>query len=162
MIFFGPRPRCLSPSHRLTQIFILHRVYRTPQFLYAIGLKSKPACARCGNASTLIHLLLRCPKRQRYWAEVIGTLNGLLDTNIPVERLICILGYCNTSIYTSSIGNTMRSTLFVARRQKWTSPHPLTVSEWILDLNRIIFFEKHTYSLPNSMSKFDATWSRWL
>ena len=145
------------PSHRLTQIFILHRVYRTPQFLYAIGLKPEPACARCGNTGTLIHILWWYPKLQRYWAEVIGTLNVLLDNNIPVEPLICLLGYCDISIYTSSIGNTIRRALFVARRQislKWTSPYPPTVSKWILDLNRIILSEKRTYSLRNSMSKF--------
>ena len=55
----------LSPLHRLTQIFILYRIYRTPQFLYAIGLKSKPVCARCGNTGTLIHLLWHCPNLQK-------------------------------------------------------------------------------------------------
>jgi len=76
--------------------------------------------------------------------EVIGTLNRVLDINILVEPLICILGSCDTSMYTSPTGNTIRPALFVAGRQialKWTFPHPPTVSDWIVDLNRIILFE---------------------
>lgn len=80
MRFSEPSPL----SHRLTQLFILPSVYRTPEFLCAIGLRSDPTCPRCGNSGSLIHLLWRCPKLRRYWAEVVGMLNGLLDVNILV------------------------------------------------------------------------------
>lgn len=81
----------LSPSHRLTQIFILHRDYRTPECLCTIGLRADSICPRCGNSVSLIHLLWLCHKLQRYWAEFVGTLNRLLDVNLSVDPLTCLL-----------------------------------------------------------------------
>lgn len=88
----------LSPSYRLTQFFILHRAYRTPKFLFNMGLRADSKCSRCGNSGSLIHLLWRCPNFQRYWAQVVGTLNGILDMDLSVDPLTCLLGYIDNSV----------------------------------------------------------------
>lgn len=54
----------LLPLHRLTQFFILHKVYGTLEFMCAIGLRTDPACPRCGNLGSLIHLLWHCTNLQ--------------------------------------------------------------------------------------------------
>lgn len=122
--FFGTS---LFPSHQLTQLFILHRVYRTPEFLCAIGLRSDPACPRCGNLGSLIHLLWLCHKLQRYWAEVVGVPNGLLEVNFLVDSLVYLFGYIDHAMPKSPVRITVVHALFVACRQithKWTSWHP--------------------------------------
>lgn len=51
------------PSHKLSQLFILHRAYRTPSQLHRWGRRDSPICPKCNiEEGTLIHLLWRCPK----------------------------------------------------------------------------------------------------
>lgn len=105
---------CFSSPITQTNSDKIFRVYRTPEFLHAIGPRSEPTCARCGNKGTLIHPLWQCPKLQRYWMEEVGTLNELLDVNISVEPLTCLLRYYDSLIYTPPIVNTIRCVLFVS------------------------------------------------
>lgn len=65
----------ILPLHRLT-----------------LFLRANPTCPRCDNSESLIHLLWHCTKFHRYWAEVVGTSNGILNVNLLVYRLTCLLG----------------------------------------------------------------------
>lgn len=130
---------------RLSTIFILHMVYRTLEFSYSIGLRSESACARCDNSGTLIHLLWRCPKLHRHWEEVVGTLNGLFDLNIPVQPLKCLLDYLDP-LFTLLPFLILFCMLFLwpADKLLWGGPLPILPLYPIeLDLNRLISFEKH-------------------
>ncbi|CAI9536469.1 unnamed protein product, partial [Staurois parvus] len=62
----------LSSSHKLSQLFILHRVYRTPVQLYQWGRRDSPDCPRCRvQQGDFTHMLWHCPKLHRYWSEVL-------------------------------------------------------------------------------------------
>lgn len=53
----------VSPSHKLSQLFILHRSYRTPLQLFHWGRRESPLYPKCKQQEgDLIHLLWRCPK----------------------------------------------------------------------------------------------------
>lgn len=57
----------LSPSQKLTQLFILHRVYYTSQKLLSWGQSTPPNLPRCfRDTGTLVHILWRWPKLFHY------------------------------------------------------------------------------------------------
>ncbi|CAI9586795.1 unnamed protein product [Staurois parvus] len=48
--------------HKLSQLFILHRAYRTPVQLYRWGRLESPDCSICRvQQGNFIHMLWRCP-----------------------------------------------------------------------------------------------------
>lgn len=72
-------PICsLNVSQRLTQLYIILRVYYTPHRMYIMGLRPTLLCTRCKrDHGDLIHLLWRCPKIHSYWKGVVDTINRI-------------------------------------------------------------------------------------
>lgn len=100
------------------------------EFKCAIVLRADPACPRNGNSGSWIHLLWRCLKLQRYWAEVGGTGKGLLDVNLLVDPFTCLLGYVDFSGPKLPMRITAVQVVFMDERQivlKWTSTQPPTI-----------------------------------
>lgn len=78
----------ISASHRLSQLFILHRAYRTPERLYDWGIKDSPLCPKCkAQLGDFIHMIWRCPKRNRYWTEVMQYISSLAQVPVPNNPL---------------------------------------------------------------------------
>lgn len=70
----------------------------------------------------------------------MGTLIGPFDLNIPVQPLICLLGYLDPNLYTPPFSDTMQHALFVACKQialMWISLYPPTLSDWIFFISLI-------------------------
>lgn len=83
----------LNVAQKILQLYIVLRVHYTPLKLYKMGKRPDSLCSRCGrNQGNLIHLLWRCPKLHRYWSEVLGTLNQVFRTTVPLDPIHCILG----------------------------------------------------------------------
>lgn len=78
-------PQCsLNVAQRLSQLYILLRVHYTPARLASMGVRSDPECTRCNREhGDLVHLLWRCPKRHRYWSQVLDTINRVFQAKIP-------------------------------------------------------------------------------
>lgn len=84
----------VSEQHRLSHIFLIHRVYRTLQFLHKIGLRDSPMCNRCYvHPASLLHMMWNCPKLVRYWGDVLSLIGSIYPVTIEETPLTCILGY---------------------------------------------------------------------
>lgn len=58
----------------------------------------------------------------------------------------------------------MRS-LFIAQKliaSRWVSPNPLTLGDWIREVDKYVTFEKHTYVRRNIFWKFEIIWKKWI
>lgn len=151
------------PLYQFTQLFIIYRVYRTPHFLYGVGLWKETLTSRCSRCNqpyrNLILLLWQCPKPKWYWTEVIQITNNITGLTLSVDPLTCILGYLDTSLLDEYTFLAASRSLFVMCRMiivKWVSTSSATISEWIQQMNNCIAFEKQTYFLCNAVFKFDC------
>lgn len=80
----------LSTTQKLTQLFILHRLYYTPEKLFKWKRRDSPLCPHCrGGPANVIHMLWRCPKLHRYWQGIIKTINSLSEIKLPLDPGIC-------------------------------------------------------------------------
>ena len=120
----------ISLSQQLTQLFIIHRTHYTPQKLYAWGKYTSPLCPRCSVSNgSLIHMLWRCPKLQKYWGKVFQTLNTLCCTGIACAPKIAILGIVPVGTLPIEMNKLWTRTLYLARKlilQKWIDIAPPT------------------------------------
>lgn len=83
----------LNVAQKVSQLYIVLRVHYTPLRLHKMGRQPDPLCGRCGrHQGDLIHLLWRCLKLHRYWSTVLGTLNRVFWTTVPLDPIHCILG----------------------------------------------------------------------
>lgn len=84
----------LSSSQRLTQLFIIHHAYRTPEKLHKWHSRDDPICPRClVDNGTLVHMLWKCPKFQRYWTTVMSTINRIWNLKLDSDLKLCLLGW---------------------------------------------------------------------
>lgn len=115
----------LSSSQKLTQLFIIHRTYRTPEKLHRWRRRDDPLCPRClVDTGTLVHMLWKCPKLHRYWAEVISTINSIWNLRFTTDPKLCLLGWLDEEQYTPHTYIAILRTLFLARKliaRKWLS-----------------------------------------
>lgn len=77
----------VSASQKLSHLYLLHRVYRTPVQLHRWGNRNTPLCPECERAhGDLIHMLWKCPKLFCYKKEV---LNVIFMFIIPWNPAVC-------------------------------------------------------------------------
>lgn len=107
----------LSEQHRLSHIYLIHRVYRTPLFLNKIGLRDSPLCNRCNiHPAGLLHMLWHCLKLVRYWTGVISHINSTFSITLDASPLTCILGHVE-DLTTGTEGKiAVARTLYMARK----------------------------------------------
>lgn len=156
----------LSSSQKLTQLFIIHRTYRTPYKLYKWNRRDEPFCPRCKiDNGTLIHMLWKCPKLQRYWSEIISSINKIWNLTFVVDPKLCLLGWLDEELYTPHTYRAITRMLFIARKliaKKWLSVTPPTHAEWVNTINETLLREKLTYQQRGSPAKFERIWDPWL
>lgn len=71
---------------RVTQLFILHRSYRTPELLHRIGRMENPECSRCAQSpGSFIQQFWRCPNLHHYWQDVIDVINYVYNTALTLD-----------------------------------------------------------------------------
>lgn len=82
----------LFPTQRLTQLFLSHRTYQTPEKLFTWQRRDTPVSPKCdGGPSNLIHMLWRFPKLHRYWKRVLAILKKFFQVNLAEDPCICFL-----------------------------------------------------------------------
>lgn len=68
----------VSAVHKLSQLFILHRAYRTPDKLYGWGQRDSPLCSKCSLVrGDFIHMIWHYPKLAQYRAEIVQVISDL-------------------------------------------------------------------------------------
>ncbi|XP_040184732.1 uncharacterized protein LOC120917483 [Rana temporaria] len=134
-IFQGVSSCSLNVAQRLTQLYIIFRVYYTPRRLQLMGMQTDDVCTRCKRVhGDLIHLLWRCPKLHKYWSEVMSTVNSVFGVSMPVDPRVCLLGVLEEHVEEVYTREAVQRALFQARKLimiHWKSETPPTLREWI-------------------------------
>lgn len=156
----------VSEQHRLSQLYLIHRVYRTPLFLHKIGVRDSPMCNRCNiHPASLMHMFWHCPKLVRYWKEVTSLINMVYSVNIALEPLCCVLGYVEDLAVDDHEKLAIARILFMARKviaYHWLDSAPPVKQELINKVNWLLQLERGIYLKRNSSSKFEKMWAKWL
>lgn len=129
----------VSEHHPLSQIYLIHRVYRTPQFLHRIGLRDSPMCNRCHiHPASLLHMMWNCAKLVRYWSEVLSLIGTTFSVTIDETPLTCILGYVEDVATDLMEQLAVARLLFMARKviaYHWLDSDPPVLQEFINKVN---------------------------
>lgn len=158
----------LSPceAQRLSQFYLLHRVYRSPAFLHKIGIRADSLCPRCGQEGAhMLHMVWECPELGSYWRDVVELVCKVFSIRLPLVPKVCVLGLVEDSA--ESLPNTLGilRMLFQARKLiafHWLRPSPPTMREYIARLNHVIRLEKGVYIKRKAPQKFENIWGPWL
>ncbi|XP_056407014.1 uncharacterized protein LOC130298133 [Hyla sarda] len=156
----------LSESNRLSQLFFIHRVYRTPSFLHMIGVRSDSACPRCGELEAhLVHMMWTCPCLLTYWTEVLQLIRTVYRVTVnrtPKECLLGLIG-CGREPSLAEVG--ILRILYQARKliaQYWIRSSPPGVADLIARVAHIVKLEKGIYTKCKVERKFDGVWGPWV
>lgn len=156
----------LSVQHRLSHLYLVHRVYRTPLFLHKIGVRDSPLCNRCNiHPAGLPHMFWNCPKLVRYWNGVLYRINTVFSISIDATPLTCILGHVEDLSSTPENKLAIARVLYMARKvivRHWLDPQPPTFTEFINKVQWLISLEKGIYLKRDMTAKFEKIWADWL
>lgn len=156
----------VSASQKLSHLYLLHRVYRTPARLHKWGIRETPLCPKCEGAhGDLLHMIWRCPKLFRYWKEVLDMISQVYMFNIPREPVVCLLGALDEEALTPSAHTAVLRLLYIARKliaQLWITPRVPTGKQWVEQVNKLLIREKLTYQHRKAPRKFYSLWQAWL
>lgn len=156
----------LSEQHRLSQIFLIHRVYRTPLFLHKIGLRDSPICNRCRiHPASLLHMMWNCPKLVRYWGEVKSLIDSVFSISLEESPLTCILGYVEDVLVAQEEKIAIARILYMARKvlaYHWLDEDPPLIGELVIKVNWLLSLERGVYIKRGVPLKFEKLWGRWL
>ena len=165
-IFQGVSICSLNVAQRLTQLYIIFRVYYTPHRLQLMGMQNEDTCTRCErDHGDLIPLLWRCPKLHKYWAEVVSTVNSVFGVSIPVDPRLCLLGVLGEYVVEVYTRDAVHRVLFQARKLimfYWKSENPQSSREWIVKIRDMLRMEKLIYQHRGSTRKYENLWAPWL
>lgn len=158
----------LSPSEaqRLSQLFLLHRSYKSPSVLFKIGAWANSECPRCNlEDAHLLHMFWECTALGNFWNGVLEVIHEVYQLRLPTTPHLCVLGILDDLDSDSPILLGISRMLFQARKliaQHWLRPSPPTRREYITRLNNIIRLEKGVYIKRKAMHKFEKVWGPWL
>lgn len=96
--YFCAQSHVFSPNYRLHLIHFksIHRLYRTPEKLFRMGLIADAAGIRCSAPSgDYLHLAWDCPEVSAYWAEVIVMSYEIMGHAPKCTPLVALLDYVN-------------------------------------------------------------------
>ena len=74
------------------QFKILHRIFNCNYKLFLWGIKSSPACSRCGLTDNLEHFFYYCHKVQNFWCEIQDWMASI-SIAVKFTVLEVLLGY---------------------------------------------------------------------
>lgn len=96
-VFKSSDPDTISPTQRVSQLFVIHRVYRMPHKLYKWHCTEIPDCFRCGDSpADHLHMFWKCPKLVHYWNRIINVIHFKWLYII----ILCISVFLDEELYT--------------------------------------------------------------
>ncbi|XP_071967750.1 uncharacterized protein [Engystomops pustulosus] len=158
----------LSPSEaqRLSQIYILHRVYKTPSLLHKIGLRNDSCCPRCSAPNAkLFHMMWECKELEEFWKQVLHLIRKVLSVDLEPDPRACLLGLIESDTMEGATLLCAQKMLYLARKAiaaRWIQALAPTAQEFINKVNNIIRLEWGVYLKRKCPKKFDKIWGRWL
>lgn len=151
----------------LLQFKIVHRVHLSKSKLAKMYPQIDPTCERCKLAeATLIHMFWSCPKIQKFWTDVCGSLSCIFGIRVSLNPLLFLFGVNSDGLALPAGGQRIIvfSTL-LARRLillKWKDAAPPKVSHWVRDVLFHLKLEKIRFVLRGSVNKFNKVWKPFL
>ena len=135
----------IAPAQRLSHLFLLHRMYYTPQKLFKLGWRQNNECPRCGAKGDFLHMVWRCPKLYSYWVEITERINRVFGSSLDPVALTCLLGCMEDNQVPPGNLEAILRCLFQARKiiaQKWQAHAPPSVENWVATINLTISSER--------------------
>lgn len=140
--------KVVSPklSDRLTQIYILHRLYLTPLRIARYKRDHSNSCPMCmQDIGTFFHLIWSCSKIQGFWKQIVEFIHDTMGSPLTLNPKTCLLGIFPDPEIDKFTKIFLQETLFLARRviaRKWMRHTPPTIAEWITDVNGSLPYKK--------------------
>lgn len=148
----------LSSTYKVTQLFILHWSYLTPQLL------QRQAGRKIWNVQDMLNLptlLFICLEMSKTTGCNRCDYNGAFKPDL----VLCFLGYLNPNNLETNQVVAIKGSFFIAHKlitSRWVSPNPPTLEDWIQEMDKHLMFEKYIYAQPNASWKFEKIWQRWI
>lgn len=118
-----------------------------------------PLCPKCKvHQGNFIHLNWCCPKRQRYWVEILQRINKQVQVPVPLSPLVCLLGAIDAEMYPKEMYLMITRLLYLARKliaRHWVASTVPTEKQWITYVNSPMLGEQLPYRRSNAAQKFD-------
>lgn len=155
----------ISSKEGLIQVKFLHRVYYTPRGSTRYTHNDRRIVPRCQNSvGTYFHMFWSCPKIARYWAEVVDSVNGRLQLNLPVSPELALLGIQDDDQRPRYTKLLLTYLFYYAKREivlHWNAPSSPTVGSWEKSINAVLPLYKLTYLNRNCPKKCNTIWQPW-
>ena len=156
----------VSASQRLSHLYLLHRVYRTPARLHKWGFRDTPLCPKCtAQNGDQLHMMWKCPKLFRYWKFVLDTIAQVFQIPVLTDPMVCLLGALELPDLSPNGHTAVLRLLYLARKEiakLWITPRVPTGAQWVKQANSILIREKLTYQHRGALKKFYSMWQPWL
>lgn len=121
----------ISPTQRLSQLFVIHRVHRNPLKLFKWHCREVPDCPRCGDSiADHLHMFWTCRKLVIYWNTIISVINQAFQVSLQNDSLTCVLGFLDEELFTPHVRKAITRLLYLARNcilLKWIAPSLLSL-----------------------------------
>lgn len=157
----GPRVS-LSPSQGVSHLYLIYRLYYTPEKLFRFGKRQEASCQRCGDGrGDLIHMLWRCPKLHRYWEKLVEEINVIFRSSLAMEARTCLLSLFEKNDMLKDTQTAIIRCLFQGRKiiaRKWQAKEPPTVGEWRREVKDMIIKEEFWYRRRGNLKKHKSIW----
>lgn len=85
----------LSPceAQQLSQLYLVHRVYKSPSRLHRIGVRADSSCPRCGlEDAHIMHMFWECTSLGGFWNDILNLIHSVHSIRLPTDPKTCILG----------------------------------------------------------------------
>lgn len=149
----------------VSQLYLIHRVYRTPAFLQKVGLRVDAKCPRCGlDPADLMHMFWNCVPLSQFWGALISYLNQIFHVTLPHSPLLCVLGWIEDTLGDEYLRLAIQRLLYQARKliaTPWLSRTVPTQREFLDRVNHVIRMERGVYLKRGAISKFEKIWGIW-
>lgn len=138
----------LNESQSLSQLFLMHRIYRSPEFLFQIGVRGDSCFPWCTRPNThIVHMLWEYPSIGQFWRDVLHLIEVVFEVILPRSLCFCILGLIDEMVNPQPRYLGVSHMLFQACKLLafHCDPSPPTVSKYIKIRNHILRLEEGVY-----------------
>ncbi|XP_069605738.1 uncharacterized protein [Ranitomeya imitator] len=156
----------LSEPYRMSQLYVIHRVYKSPMVLYKAGLLNDSECPRCKSTDAdIFHMMWTCPRLAAFWVVVLSRMEGAYGCKVPREPVVCLLGCVDEIGVDNNLKIAIARLLYMARKviaRNWIREEPPSRGEFLQYVKQGLTLEKGIYKKRGKIETFNKLWSSWI
>lgn len=139
------------------------RYFNTPHMISTFVKETSVALCwrKCGKIGDHTHIFWDCPKIQEFWKCVKKEINKILEVEIPLDPVVCLLGALSKKMYNEEERYVLRILLLIAKKMitvHWKEEQPPNLAQWTQRLKQVYIMEKMTACLQMKMDIFLQRW----